>query len=200
MSAGPLLILLLCALLLVGVAIVYNRLVGLRNACRNAFARVDAPLKQRHDLVPPYLDALTPHGLSDSPRVASVVAARHSAAAARAWSATVPLDAHSLQRLDAAESALAASLASLQMAVQANPGARSDRTVSSLTTELGQVERRIAFVRRSFNDAVHDYNRALSRFPVRILGMLLGFRPADALLPAQDDALLPPNPLALSTQ
>lgn len=198
MSAGLLPILLLCSLLLVGVAIVYNRLVGLRNATRNAFARIDAPLKQRHDLVPKYLAALAPHGLTDSRRVDSVVAARHAAAAARAWAASVPADAQTLQRLDTAEASLDTSLASLQLAVQANPGARADETVSALNGEFAQFERRIAFVRRSFNDAVQDYNRALSRFPTRYLGYLLGFRPASALPQAQDAGCLPPDPLALS--
>ena len=31
---------------------IYNSLVALRNACKNAFAQVDVQLKRRHDLIP----------------------------------------------------------------------------------------------------------------------------------------------------
>jgi hypothetical protein len=52
MTVGSLFFFLSAAVLLLWATIAYNRLVGLRNACRTAFERIDAPLKQRHDLLP----------------------------------------------------------------------------------------------------------------------------------------------------
>ncbi len=53
-------VLLVVLLVIVGVLVIaaiwgvgiYNSLVGLRNACKNAFAQVDVQLKRRYDLIP----------------------------------------------------------------------------------------------------------------------------------------------------
>ena len=51
MSSSTVILLVIGAVILFAV-VVFNRLVALRQAYKNAFADIDVQLKQRHDLVP----------------------------------------------------------------------------------------------------------------------------------------------------
>ncbi len=87
MSAGLLFFLLVLAVPLAWTALAYNRLVGLRNGLRNAFAQIDVQLKRRHDLVPGLVEVARAYLAHERATLESVVAARQGAAAARASAA-----------------------------------------------------------------------------------------------------------------
>jgi LemA protein len=65
--------------------------------------------------------------------------------------------------------------------VEAYPDLKADATLAELTEELTSTENRIGFARQSFNDAVTDYNTAIERFPVNMVSIAFGFRPARLL-------------------
>lgn len=188
MTVGSLFLLLSVAVLLLWATIAYNRLVGLRNASRNAFERIDAPLKQRHDLLPEVFAAVQALGLPLRPRVSTAEAARHNAISARAWAATQGVDPHAMHRLDAAESALTTGLATLWAAVDSHPASHRDAGWVHLRDRLLEIESRIDFARRGFNATVDDYNRELNRLPTRWLARLAGFRRSESLRATPDSA------------
>jgi LemA protein len=103
MTVGLLTFLLMIALPLVGAAVVYNRLVGLRNAWRNAFAQIDVQLKRRHDLVPGLVEVARAYLEHERRTLESVVAARQGAASARASAAARWADPQAMAKLDLAE-------------------------------------------------------------------------------------------------
>jgi LemA protein len=181
MSAGLLVFLLICALPFIAAMLAYNHLVGMRNAFRNAFSQIDVQLKRRHDLVPGLVEVARAYLKHERETLESVVAARQGATAARALAAMQPSDAHAMARLDVAEQTLTAAVTRMYGVVEAHPDLKADATLAHLTEELTSTENRIGFARQSFNDAVTDYNTAIERFPVNMVSMAFGFRPARLL-------------------
>jgi LemA protein len=197
MSAGLLLFILLLALPLVWAVLVYNRLVGLRNALRNAFAQIDVQLKRRHDLVPGLVEVARAYLTHERQTLESVVAARQGAAAARASAATRWSDSQAIGRLDAAEAVLSGAVGRLFAVVEAHPELKADETLGRLTEELTSTENRIGFARQAYNDAVTDYNDGVQRFPANVVAAGLGFRVAGLLQATRSRAEREPVPVTL---
>ena len=181
MSAGPLSLLLVPAVLLAWTALAYNRLVGLRNALRNAFAQIDVQLARRHDLVPGLVAVARAHLAHERATLEAVVAAHRGAAAARVPNPPRGPDPRAVERLEVAERALSGAVGSLRVLVEAHPGLEADRSLGRLTEELASTEDRIAFARRLYNAAVEEYNVGVERFPDRLVAGALAFHPASPL-------------------
>ncbi len=185
MSAGLLSFLLVLAVPLAWTALAYNRLVGLRNGLRNAFAQIDVQLKRRHDLVPGLVEVARAYLKHERATLESVVAARQGAAAARASAAARWPDPRAVDRLDAAELALSGAVGRLFAVVEAHPDLKADRTLERLTEELVSTENRIGFARQVYNDAVTDYNVGVERFPDNLVAGAFAFRRASLLHPTR---------------
>src|SRR5580658_6575956 len=101
-------ILLGIGLIVVFAVVIFNRLVMLRQAWKNAFADIDVQLKQRHDLVPNLVETVKGYAAHESGVFEKVTEARASA-----------MRATSVPEKSAAEGALSGALANL-MAVAEN--------------------------------------------------------------------------------
>ena len=83
-------VLLVVLLVIVGVLVIaaiwgvgiYNGLVALRNACKNAFAQVDVQLKRRYDLIPNLVETAKGYMAHERGTLEAVIAARAQAASA----------------------------------------------------------------------------------------------------------------------
>lgn len=175
MASGLIFIIIVVALVLY-MGSLYNRLVSLKNRHQNAFAQIDVQLKRRHDLVPGLVDVARAYLTHERQTLESVIAARQSAAAARATAASRGADARAIQRLDSAEQALSGGLSKLFALAEAYPALKADETLERLSEELASTENRIGFARQAYNDAVTDYNTAIARFPDLWVAAGCGFR------------------------
>jgi LemA protein len=181
MSTGLLLLLFALALPLLWAVVVYNRLIGLRNEFRNAFAQIDVQLKRRHDLVPNLVEVARGYLRHERQTLESVIAARQNASAARASAAVGPADERVLARLDSAEIALSGAMTRFFAVVEAYPELKADQTLAMLTEDLTGTENRIGFARQTFNDAVTEYNTATQRVPANFIAGAFGFHLAGLL-------------------
>jgi LemA protein len=181
MSTGLLLFLFAFALPLLWAVVVYNRLIGLRNEFRNAFAQIDVQLKRRHDLVPNLIEVARSFLRHERQTLESVIAARQNASAARASAASRPTDERAIAKLDAAEMALSGAMTRFFAVVEAYPELKADQTLARLSEELTGTENRIGFARQAFNDSVTEYNIAAQRFPASLVAAGFGFRAAGLL-------------------
>jgi LemA protein len=181
MSTGLLLFLFAFALPLLWAVVVYNRLIGLRNEFRNAFAQIDVQLKRRHDLVPNLIEVARSYLRHERQTLESVIAARQNASAARASAASRPTDERAIAKLDAAEMALSGAMTRFFAVVEAYPELKADQTLARLSEELTGTENRIGFARQAFNDSVTEYNIAAQRFPASLVAAGFGFRAAGLL-------------------
>jgi LemA protein len=168
---GPLLIALLVllgGLLLVGLWLMglYNGLVRLRQAVKNAFANIDVQLKRRHDLIPNLVNTVKGYASHEKDTLERVVNAR-----ARATGATTTTD-----KLKA-EGELTQALGRLLMVAESYPELKANTNFLQLQGELTQTEDKIAYSRQGYNDAATSYNTAIHVFPAVLLAGMFGFTP-----------------------
>lgn len=159
----------------------YNRLVGLRNRFKNAFAQIDVQLKRRYDLIPNLVEVAKGYMKHERETLEAVIAARNSAVSANAKVAANPADAAAMQQMAQAEGALSQTLGRLFALSEAYPDLKANQNMMQLSEELTSTENKISFARQAFNDAVMGYNTAIEQFPSNLIAGMFRFTPAELL-------------------
>ncbi len=150
------------------VVLIYNRLVSLQQATKNAFADIDVQLKQRHDLIPNLVEAVKGYAAHESGVFERVTQAR-----------TAAMKANTLAERGAAEGALSGALMQLFAVAENYPQLKANDNFLHLQGELGDIENKIAAARRFLNNSVAEYNGALQQFPAVLFAAAFGFKPAE---------------------
>jgi LemA protein len=154
-------ILVVLAIMVIGV---YNRLVALRQNCRQGAADIDAQLRQRHDLVPNLVNTVKGYATHERETLDAVIEARNTAVA---------------NPTPQSESNLRMSLDRLLALGEAYPDLKASANFQSLQGELADLEDKLAAARRALNAAVARFNAAIESFPAVIFAGMLGFRHED---------------------
>jgi LemA protein len=144
---------------------IYNGLVALRQAVKNAWAQIDVQLKRRHDLIPNLVETVKGYATHEKETLERVINAR-----ARATSATTPADKIK------AEGEVSSALARLLVVSEAYPDLKANTNFTLLQGELTGTEDRIAFARQAYNDAVTKLNTGIQTFPAVLIAGMLGFK------------------------
>ena len=160
---------------------IYNRLVGGRNAYKNAFAQIDVQLTRRHDLIPNLVETAKGYIKHERETLEAVIAARNSAVSGLKRAAANPGDPASVQQLAGAEAQLNGALSRLFAVAEAYPDLKANQNMMQLSEELTTTENKVAFARQAFNDAVMNYNNAREMFPNSIVAGMFMFTPAQLL-------------------
>ena len=133
----------------------YNRVMSLRNAIVAAFAVLDQHLTARALIFGQLLTLLRP---------------------------MLPTEQATFDALEAAQAEVhAAALTRLMSLLEQHAGLREHAELYALVDELKLIERQRSFARQVFNQAVAQYNDAITQFPTRILASIYGFREARSL-------------------
>jgi LemA protein len=163
-SKAMMYILIAIAVLGLIVVFIYNRLVGLRQNCRQGWADIDAQLRQRHDLIPNLVATVQGYAAHEKSTLDAVITARNAAVSAR--------DPASMA---AAEGGLTGALKGLFALAESYPDLKANENFQTLQHELSDVEDKLAASRRAFNAAAADYNSAREAFPAVLFARTLGF-------------------------
>ncbi len=163
-------VLVVAALAAVWFAVTFNRLVGLRNRMRAAWADVDALLKRRADLIPNLVSAV--RGAMDYERGTLTRVTDARANALRAGGAP-----DSTAGRAQAEDALTSGLRQLFAVVERYPELKSNQNILDLQRQLTETENDIASARRYFNAVVRDFNTLRETFPTVLIAGPFGFQP-----------------------
>ena len=151
--------------LAVAIILIYNRLVALRQGCRQGVADIDAQLRQRHDLIPNLVATVKGYAAHEQETLDAVISARNTAAQGALNSGD--------------ETQLKIALDRLMALAEAYPDLKANTNFLQLQGELGTVESMLAAARRALNAAVARYNGAIEAFPAVLFAGLLGFREFD---------------------
>ena len=166
MSLGWLIVLAIIVIVVVFLALTYNRLVTLRQRVKEAFSDIDVQLKRRHDLIPNLVETVKGYAAHERGVFDEVTQARAGAIAA---------GAQGPQQRAAAEDMLTGALRSLFAVAEAYPQLQAVQEYKDLSENLRDTEDKIQFARRFYNGQVRDYNTALQTFPTVVLAGAMGF-------------------------
>lgn len=144
--------------------VTYNRLVALRQNCKQGMADIDAQLRQRHDLVPNLVATVKGYATHEQGTFEKVIAARNAAVAGPT---------------PEAEKALSGAIGGLLALGEAYPELKASANFQSLQAELAEIEDRLAAARRAMNAAASRYNAARESFPSVLFSGMLGFAAFD---------------------
>ncbi|HNL52669.1 MAG TPA: LemA family protein, partial [Actinomycetota bacterium] len=124
-------------------ALIYNRLVRLRNKVEEAWAQIDVQLQRRHDLIPNLVNTVKGYAAHEKSTLEEVTAARTAAVAAQGAEAA-----------GKSEEALTAALGRLFALAENYPDLKADQNFRQLQEELSDTEDKVAFARQYYNDNV----------------------------------------------
>jgi LemA protein len=175
MSQQQWLVLGAAALLVFWMVGAHNRLVALRNAIGQAWAKVDEALRQRAGAAGPLLDALrgplaAEHGALAAWQAALEDLQRRS----QAMSVRPVVEDHAAAWV-AAEAQLAAASSRVFALADGSAEARALPAVAEASARWHEAQQRLAFARTLFNEAAAAYNDAIGVFPTRLLLPLFRF-------------------------
>jgi len=146
------------------VAVLYNRLVRLRNTVASSWSDIGVLLKKRYDLVDNLVETVKGYATHEKTTLASVTAAR-----SRAASAADPGEK------SRAEGAFGQVLGSLFAVAENYPDLKANAGFLGLQQQLRDLEDQVEHARRSYNAVVRDYNTLTESFPANIVAGSFGF-------------------------
>jgi LemA protein len=144
---------------------IYNKLVGLKNRFKNAYAQIDVQLKRRYDLIPNLVETAKGYMKHERETLEAVIQARNAAFSAGQQAAANPGNPQAMQGLSTAETALTGTMTKFLGLMESYPDLKANQNMLALQEELTSTENKIAFARQAYNDAVMTYNTAREVFP-----------------------------------
>lgn len=163
-----LIILAVIVVLVVLIIGIYNRLVGLRQTCNQAWSDIEVQLKQRQDLIPNLVNVVKGYAKHEKETLNEVIAARNAAVQAKSMGDTV-----------ASEGMLSQALGKLFALAEAYPDLKANTNFLQLQDELSDVENKISAARRFYNNATQEYNTGREQFPANMLAGSFNFEARD---------------------
>ena len=142
----------------------YNGLVDRELTVDQSVADLDVQLQRRFDLIPNLVKSVEGALEQEREIIGKVTEARTKYASAASGNDRV-----------AAASELEGALSRLLVVVENYPQVASLQNVRDLQVQLEGTENRVAQARRTYNETVTDFNRAVRRFPRSIVAAVFGF-------------------------
>ncbi len=170
MSAVVVLVILgVVALVLIAWVIgIFNGLVRLRNAVKNAWSQIDVQLKRRHDLIPNLVETAKGYMQHERQTLENITKARNLAS-----------QASGVGEQAKAEGQLNQALSSFFVVVENYPNLKANENFLALQEELTSTENKIGFARQAYNDSAMQLNNKIEMFPSNIIAGMFNFKPAE---------------------
>lgn len=146
----------------------YNGLVRLRNAVKNAWSQIDVQLKRRHDLIPNLIETVKGYMQHERQTLENITKARNLA-----------MQASGVGEKGQAESQLSQALSSFYVVVENYPDLKANQNFLALQEELTSTENKIGFSRQAYNDSAMQLNNKIEMFPSNIVAGMFNFKPAE---------------------
>lgn len=158
-------ILIVLIALALGIGLMYNGLVRLREQVDAAWSDIDVQLKRRHDLIPNLVETVKGYASHERETLESVIRARQSA-----------MGAQGPEERAGAENMLTGALRSIFALSEAYPDLKANQNFQELQKTLSDLEDHIQRARRYYNAVVRDYNTKTRTVPSNIVANAFGFR------------------------
>ena len=137
----------------------YNTLVRMRNAVKEAWSDIEVQLKRRFDLIPNLLSTVKGYAKHESETLEKVITARNSALS----------QPHTMKDVAQAEGELTGALKSLFALSENYPDLKANTNFLELQRELRDTEDKIQAARRFYNGNVLAFNTKIQQFPANFI-------------------------------
>ncbi|HBZ96316.1 MAG TPA: hypothetical protein DEO57_00560 [Phycisphaerales bacterium] len=154
-------------LLIIIVIAMYNKLVRLRQSCKESWADIDTELQRRHDLIPNIIETVKGYATHETSVLEEVTKLRNQAVADK--------DKSPAERAKV-EDQLGKAAGGLMATFEAYPDLKANQNFLQLQNELSETETRIARARRFYNANVRDFSNGVQMFPSSIIAGVGGFK------------------------
>ncbi len=155
-------------ILVLGVILVYNGLVRLRNRTKEAWADIDVQLKRRYDLIPNLINTVKGYASHEREVLEKVTEARANAVSAEQTGDPA--------KTAEAENALTGALRSVFAVAENYPDLKANENFLELQRELSDTENKIQAARRFYNTNVRDLNTKIESFPYNMIAGMFSFK------------------------
>jgi LemA protein len=170
---------------LVGIAVVaglvilvmYNGLIGRRNAVDQAYSSIDVMLKKRYDLIPNLVSAVQAYLSHERGLLTELTELR-----SRAMGATASPDARVV-----AENQLSSVLGRVMVVAEAYPDLKASDNFVQLQASLNEIEEQLSAARRAYNAAVTDLNNAIEMVPTNVIAGMMQLRRRELFAAAETE-------------
>jgi LemA protein len=153
------------SLLLIALAVSYDRFVRQRNLIRNSWSNVETELRRRYDLIPNLVNAVKGYAAHERELFEKVAEAR----AAAIGQTGPPAD------LARTENALVTGVRGLLAVAENYPELKASENFLGLQNELTSTEDRIQAARRFYNNNVRAFNTRVQSFPSNMIAGMFKF-------------------------
>ncbi len=140
---------------------VNNKLVRLRNQGEEAFAQIDAELKQRYDLVPNLVETVKGYATHEKGTFTAVIEARN-----KAMSAT------SIMEKEDANKDFTTAMKSLFALTENYPELKANQNFMDLQAQLSRIEGQLLNARKYYNAVIKQFNTTVQVFPSSIIAKM----------------------------
>jgi len=152
------------AIVILGIIVIYNGLIRLKNQTQEAWSDIDVQLKRRYDLIPNLVETVKGYATHEKETLERVIQARNQA-----------MQTSGAGKAEA-ENALSSTLKSIFALSENYPDLKANQNFLELQRELTDTENKIQAARRFYNTNVRDYNTKLQVFPTNLIAGMLKFQ------------------------
>jgi LemA protein len=152
----------------------YNKMIEKDVAIKSAWAQVENNYQRRADLIPSLVETIKGSAKFEQETLKQVMEARASATSMKIDPSNITPE--QLAKFQAAQNQAGGAISRLLAVAENYPQLKTTEAFQGLMNELSGTENRIAFSRKTFNEAVQDYNLSIKTFPQNIVAGFFGFQ------------------------
>lgn len=154
---------------LVIVAVMYNRFIRYRNLLNEAWSGIDVQLKRRHDLIPNVVETVKGYAQHERKAFEEITRLR----------SKLSDQSMTVQEKGKLENSFTQALKSIFAVAEAYPDLKANQNFIELQKTLADVEEQLQLARRYYNGTARDYNIMVESFPNNLLAALFRFAKAE---------------------
>ncbi len=168
-------------LVLLGAAVIYNRLIRDRNRVDSAWSDIDVQLQRRHDLIPQLVRAVEGYSGYERSTLEAVTSLRAAA-----------VELSTVADRGRAEEELSQGVTRLIALAEQYPDLKASENFLKLQHDLVETENYLQFARRYYNGSVNRFNTRVETVPNNIIAGWFGFDAREFFQKASDDVAAVP--------
>lgn len=167
--------------LIVVIAVLYNRLVRDRNRVAGAWSDIDVQLQRRHDLIPQLVKAVDQYAKYERATIEAITTLRAEA-----------METTDVEKLGDTEEALSSGVQRLLALAEQYPDLKASENFLKLQAELVESENYLQFARRFYNGSVREYNTRIESVPHNVIAGWFRFETRSFFQKSSDEAAAVP--------